>query len=81
MSILEVRLARLSHARDRIHRLLSTLLAPLRSVWRGIVLALSGLDRDDLEAVTGVVVYLVLATVVVVWASSMYLLVRAITGV
>ncbi len=53
----------------------SRVLYPLRRVAE-----LSGLDSSDAEAVTAVLVYLALATVIVAWASSMYLLVRAITG-
>ncbi len=66
---------------DRLVYVGGYVVEPLRSVRRGIALALSGLDADDLQATTAVVVYLTLATLVVVWASAMYLLVRAITGV
>lgn len=41
----------------------------------------SGFDQDDLEAVTAVGVYLALGTIITAWLSSMYLLVRLITGV
>ena len=81
MSILEVRLVRLSRVRDRLICIGGYIVEPIRSVRRGVGLALSGLDSDDLEAVTGVLIYLTLATVIVAWASSMYLLVRLITGV
>ena len=67
--------------RDRLIALGGYVVEPVRSVRRVLVLAAADLDLDDLKAVTAVVIYLVLATIVVVWAASMYILVRAMTGV
>lgn len=68
--------------RYRVHDLLISIggyaVEPIRSVRRSIALVL---DSDDFQAVADVAVYMTLATAIVIWASSMYLLVRAITGV
>ena len=56
---------------------------PLRSVRRAVArtAATSGLDVSDLKAVVAVAIYLTLGTLVVVWAASMFVLVRWIVGV
>ena len=56
---------------------------PVRSIRRAVVrtAAISGLDVSDLKAVVVVAIYLTLGTLVVVWAASMFVLVRWIIGV
>ena len=56
---------------------LRLLLEPVRYV---VVLAITDLDAGDLRATVAVGIYLVLATVVVVWATSMFVLVRWMLG-
>ncbi len=67
--------------RDRLIRLGGYVVEPVRSMRRLVVLAAADLDKTDLDAVTGIVIYFVLATAIVIWAASMYVLVRAMTGV
>ncbi len=47
---------------------------------RGVALAVADLDLEDLQAITAVLIYLVLGTVVVVWAASLFVLVRWMVG-
>ncbi len=47
---------------------------------RGVALAVADLDLEDLQAITAVLIYLVLGTVITVWAASLFILVRWMVG-
>ena len=68
---------------DFLIRIGGYVVEPLRSIRRALAHAVSGLglDKDDLQAVVAVLIYLTLGTLVVVWAASMFVLVRWIVGV
>lgn len=66
--------------RLRLRAAVVRLLRPFERVWYVVGLAIADLDADDLRAVTAVCIYLVLGTVVIVWASSMFVLVRWMVG-
>ena len=77
---------------DFLIRIGSYIVEPVRFVRRTVVriavrravvrvATASGLDSNDLQAVVAVGIYLALGTLVVVWAASMFVLVRWIVGV
>lgn len=66
--------------RLRLRATIARLLRPFDRVRYVVGLVIADLDANDFRAVVAVLIYLMLGTVVVVWAASMFLLVRWMVG-